>query len=300
MAAGQMSDVSHSTGAEDRFTAEELLDDASRVGLPATKRLITDWAAKGLLDRPTRRGLGRGKGIVATWSDGQRQLFRTLLVQRQRGHGVAPLCNIPVAHWLYFDDGTVPIRQVQRAMVTWSGGGKTRSWHRARRSAALLVDQIQHPEARRQSVQQLKDMLATAAYNGDLDAAELQTRIAAVFDPRDEGRRLGSQAVSIRAGDVVAYVTAQFAALQQLTEFPDDLYVWARVAHRTNLGDYLRDRQLLAADPDIGDLFTAPSNEELVNQACHHVLMNLGLRITAPQFQIADHYRQPTTNLTKK
>ena len=108
---------------ERTYTAADLAADATAAGAPVSTRLITDWVERGLLDRPRRRGLGRGRGTVATWPENQRQLFLALLDQRRRGvKRLATLCNLPVTIWLDsegLDLEYVPLRQVRRCLATW-------------------------------------------------------------------------------------------------------------------------------------------------------------------------------------
>src|SRR5437660_9642055 len=115
-------------GASSEYSAEDLLLAAADAGTPATSRLITDWVAKGLLDRPMFRGLGRGRGTSATWPDSQRLLFLKLLRERHDGRRrIQTLCNIPVAVWLYsepWEPERVPLRQVRRCMATWASGNQ--------------------------------------------------------------------------------------------------------------------------------------------------------------------------------
>src|SRR4051794_29590144 len=103
-----------------RYTADDLVRLAARRGHSgATQRLITDWAAKGLLDRPLSPGLGRGAGSEkGTWSERQAELFITLLDKRRETKQIPTLCNVPVAMWLYFGPAYVPVRQVRRALET--------------------------------------------------------------------------------------------------------------------------------------------------------------------------------------
>ena len=85
-----------------RFDAEAMLAAARSRGFTPSKRLLSDWVSLGLLDRPLRKGLGRGRGSTATWPAEQRELFLQLLAKRATVRQIAPLCNIPVWLWLYY------------------------------------------------------------------------------------------------------------------------------------------------------------------------------------------------------
>src|SRR5262249_45852024 len=129
------------------------------------------------------------------------------------------------------------------------------------------------------------------------DTDELQARIAAVAYRADEKGSNPRGAAAVDGESAVAHIAAQFAALQQLDQLPENLYLWARIAHRTNLETYLRYSRVVAIQPKLDDLFTTPTDEELAKKACRHVLLNLGLRLTNPQFQLADsHRKKPNHN----
>ena len=59
--------------ARGQHSMEELLLAAKERGYAPTRRMVLDWVELGLLDRPERRGRGRGKGVSATWSEEQLQ-----------------------------------------------------------------------------------------------------------------------------------------------------------------------------------------------------------------------------------
>src|SRR5205809_339547 len=119
-----------------QFTKVALLAEAQRAGFTASSRLITDWVSVGLLDQATRRGRGRGRGLTATWPEEQKNLFLTVLKKRQETARIAPLCNIPVFVWLWWGDSFIPLRQVRRALNTWSGANEHgRSWRTAEQAA---------------------------------------------------------------------------------------------------------------------------------------------------------------------
>ncbi len=102
-----------------RYSRDEMLRAVAAKGFQASPRLVTDWVGLGLLDRPTRRGRGRGRGIEATWPENQLRLFLVLLGHRRRGVHVGPLANVPVWLWLAWGEDYVPLRQARRALSTW-------------------------------------------------------------------------------------------------------------------------------------------------------------------------------------
>jgi hypothetical protein len=56
--------------------------------------------------------------------DEQLNLLLALLEKRPTVTHVAPLCNIPVFLWPWFDDRYVPVEQARRALMTWGGANQ--------------------------------------------------------------------------------------------------------------------------------------------------------------------------------
>ena len=88
-----------------KYDKKDLLLAAKEGGFDITARMIDDWVSIGLLDRPIKKGLGRGKGLLATWSENQRELLLTLLRKRREIKKLlTPLFHIPVWIWLEYGD----------------------------------------------------------------------------------------------------------------------------------------------------------------------------------------------------
>src|SRR5207342_3529651 len=103
----------------------------------------------GLLDSPTRHGVGRGKGTTkGLYSGNQRQLFLELLKERPKWTKIAPLTNMPIACWAYLGDEYVPLRQAKQALDTWIKAADLSSPARSRLATRDLVDLIASPDAR--------------------------------------------------------------------------------------------------------------------------------------------------------
>ena len=107
------------------YTAAQMVHAAKDAGHErVSPRMVTDWAAHGLLDRPEDNGSrGRGGKVPGTWNEHQFQLFLSLLEARVHAKAVADLCSIPVWLWLWWGDDYVPMRQVKTAMTTWALSG---------------------------------------------------------------------------------------------------------------------------------------------------------------------------------
>lgn len=144
------------------YTADDLLLLARRQGFQATRRLLLDWASQGLLDRPQRQGLGRGKGTRTVWSQAQAELWLALLGHHQHDgvRSIRELCDVPVARWLYYgDEGGVSLAQVQRAMATWIAAYQRTPYGVMLSTARALVARTADPAARREDIQALIDAL---------------------------------------------------------------------------------------------------------------------------------------------
>jgi hypothetical protein len=254
---------------ERRHTASDLVADAAAAGMPASARLITDWVAKGLLDRPRVRGLGRGKGTVATWPESQRRLLLALLEHRQRGvKRLATLCNMPVALWLDsegLDDEYVPLRQVRRCLATWGATHKATSTRAARYTAELLIEEQSSPQLSRRARHALIDAVVDATGSGPLDRVALRTAALEVF--RSE-----------RFAELwVRTVEARFTALSQLDGFDDATFHTARSMVNASAAIYI-DRELgEAAREDLSRERAFELLNELAGNACGGLLTSLGL-----------------------
>jgi hypothetical protein len=205
---------------ERQFTADDLAADAAGAGTPVSTRLITDWVERGLLDRPRRRGLGRGKGTVATWPEDQRRLFLALLDQRRRGvKRQATLCNLPVTIWLDsegLDHDYVPLRQVRRCLATWGSAYRAGPVRAARHAAEDLIEQQGMPHLSRRARRSLIDAVVTATGGGPVDRASLLAAARQAFQ-------------SERFAEVwVRTIEARLAAIQRLDAFEDETFHAAR------------------------------------------------------------------------
>jgi hypothetical protein len=261
------------------WTAEELLSAAAKESLPASKRLIVDWTGLGLLDRPNRRGRGRGGGSQpGTWPEEQRQLFLTLLRQRSGIKHVVPLLNIPVALWLIWGDDYVPLRQARRALESWI----TMSWNTskagARRTARQFVDSISDPKAGGANRKALLDALANGmASPNSFDREHVLTLVRRVFDPRGTGTPRGPVGAEITAEGVVNVLQARTQAFLRFSDVSDELLIWSRKVYRHMNTMYAADLPHLMRDPEYGHQHTKRGIEERVNAACVDFLTTLGL-----------------------
>jgi hypothetical protein len=218
------------TAAEERYSAKQLRAESAKHGAPVSGRLVTDWVEKGLLDRPEVRGLGRGKGTSATWDQNQLRLFVSLLKQRQHARRAATLCNIPVGLWLMFGDTYVPLRQVRRAMGTWTSAYAVVGKGRAETSARELLEQVAHPDATEGDRDRFELIITRAAQAQLPDLHELDKVAAKVIDPHRSGLARGPMGM-IHAENVLQTLRLRIAGLQSI-DAPDEIYQGAREIYR--------------------------------------------------------------------
>jgi hypothetical protein len=278
-------------------TIDDLLKDARRAEYEASRRLVTDWVSLGLLDSPTRRGVGRGKGTTkGIYSANQRQLLMTLLQHRARGSRIAELSNIPVALWLYWGDTYVPLRQTKRALNTWIQAADRSAQTRSRGAASELVDQLATPDTHDTDRNRLQRLLHEANQTGYVnDPITLQKAIEVVFDPNHTGRTLGPPGASISPEILVREFVLRSRALIALRAdrlktdgvsdqivsdqiVSDQIFEGARTDLRQQLIAYTRDRPQLIADADasVQHLFDAPLAQQVIPNACRDLLAAIG------------------------
>lgn len=275
---------------EAQYTKAELLAEAHAAGFSVSDRLITDWVSLGLLDKATRRGRGRGRGLTATWPAQQRELLLAVLSKRQETPHIAPLCNIPVFVWLWWGDAYIPTRQVRRALNTWIGKNERgRSWRAAHEAATAVADQFAHSDApasaRAAFVRTIAETIVGRPFDPDLILRQLRD----VFDPHQENRSIGPPALNFRPEHFVLIVRDRLAAISGLREerVDEEIFHWARREYRVSRRDYEKIVLSIAHDPEAVDTFfrKTPGGvavpditlDDVANNACRDLLTMIGL-----------------------
>lgn len=256
------------------YTREEMIETAQAAG-PFNDRLLSDWTARGLLDSPSRSGLGRGRGReVALWPEEQRHLLVLLQRKRPGVSRLGALANIPVALWLYWGDHYVPTRQARRATRSWAHQNLTaRSVSAARTSARTLLSDLAHPDAVTRDMRRAEKILVALMTSGTLNRANLVDALGPVINPPvPQGARplLDPEAIT-------EFLEARSHAARRVDQFTEVDYRAARTTHHASLAAYLQAQPGLEQTPDIGRLFDRPDLEQLVNRACLDVITHLGL-----------------------
>jgi hypothetical protein len=259
-----------------RYTKSELLGAARAQGTPATARLITDWVRLGLLDKPAARGRGRGRGVERTWPENQLKLFLVLLNKRSEVTHIAALCNIPVTLWLYWGVDYVPVRQVRRALRTYSRPLLATSARVARANARRVIAQIRAPNMKRQDKSDLIDAIVAATGGAGFRREALLGPARRIFDPDGEGRRVGPPGATLRADSWVNVIEAKVVAAEILSELEDDVFEQARLQHHEAMARYIDRQPGFAAHPEVGALFDSPTFEWLANNACDQITTTIG------------------------
>lgn len=259
-----------------RYVAEELVRGAEAQGTPVSRRLLTDWVSLGLLDQPTRRGLGRGKGTSATWSYNQYRLFLITLQKRQEVERVKTLCNLPVMAWLYWGPDYASVEQVRRAMKTFATSTRTASGRVSRETGKRVADQLAGPGLRREDRTALVEAIVDALGGGTLDTERLREAARRVFDRGDTGRVVGPQGAQMRVDAWVRIVEANLAGTESLASLTDAEFEDARLAHHHAMATYSQRQPEFAQDPEIGAAFDAPTPDFLANNACSQLLTTIG------------------------
>jgi hypothetical protein len=268
------------------YTRHDLLEAASAAGFSASPRLISDWVELGLLDRPTRRGLGRGRGSVATWPESQRQLFVQLLDQRSKGARRVPtFCNLPVGLWLHFGDEYAPLRQVRRALRTWAAKGTAgtyRSPRAAEQSASELVAWLSGgavtPRQHRALSKTLGRITFQIAIGKHYSHAELVQVVADTIRAANAAVPAEELAEGFARG-----LAARVRAITNLETIPDEIFETARRNVAMAELEYAVRQPHFAAQPAIGHVYDPRDWNQRFNQACSNLLTHLGYLLLASE-----------------
>jgi hypothetical protein len=255
----------------ERYTTGQMVEDASPYG-DASPRLVRGMVEDGLLDLPTRKGLGRGNGVEVTWPQNQFRLFVDLVALRSQGlTKTADLANVPVYVWLWTGEEAVPLRQVRRALDTWTGFSKTSPASRSRESAKKAVALIASPDAKPDDVRAVVKMLTEWSTGADVDRTRLRRRLYRVFDPNRTGRNLGSGLAEVSPDTLMSIVERRARLLRSvgtIGALDDELLRRARTEYVMTYAGYAVAQPLLAADPETGSAYETPDPGRMMMTAC--------------------------------
>lgn len=280
------------------MTITELVASARASGYQITERTIRDWTARGLIDHPQRRALGRGKGSAQALYDYNQQQLLLALLHHRSSNDVPNLARIPLALWAYFGDDYVNTHHARRALATWLGDARS-SLKTAKLSATRVLEQLDHPAATPDARRELRDLLTDIAYTGRQEQTRLITAVRAVYEPDSDkiARAIGHPAAPITTEAVVGLIEARLTAarLIKTNQYTDADLVQARDDLRVSVAEYAAQHSELAqAHPT---LYEQPTFEVLANQVGGNLLTVLGLRRLHPDALIAPPARHVTINL---
>ncbi len=282
------------------YTAAEMVQAAKEAGYDrVSERLIDDWVASGLLDRPDGGSRGRYGRAPGTWGENQVRLFLSLLEARGHTRAIPELCNVPVWLWLWWGDDYVPQRQMKKALATWATAAKKKNDSRATQGIDQLVRTWGSTDTPWAATQRLAQTLPSMVHEGKVDEKRSRPHVASAF-----GRADGEPARSTAEGDLSVdgyqrVFRAKVEAIARLTTplqtaftggkrqspIADDLFEWARVFYLTTRHGYDRKRPHLAeafGPARYGD----GTVDEIVTESCADVALILGLELTG-QIRVA-------------
>ena len=260
-----------------------MVEAAGKAGYRVSERLVTDWASLGLLDHPERQHGTHGKrGAFYLWSDNQLGLFLSLLHHRSSVKHVGELATIPVSLWLLWGEPWVELRQVRRAMSTWTGGHlRASSDEKAVASARAIVNSFARPGSTRAQRMNLREEMIWAGLDGEIYRERVAPLIKAVIDPTGSGKGFGPfQASGEDIADHYFFLTRAAVEVETLS---DDLFVEARARYRDFLLAYLRDWAFLHGLPEYGPGFEQPTMELMVNNSCRDLLGSVAQILAAEE-----------------
>jgi hypothetical protein len=261
-------------------------------------RTLWDWIEHGLLDRSSvRPGAGKGRGShEGRWPGTQVELLALLVAKREevgdhRGV-IGILANIPVFFWLEWGEDYAPLRQVRRAVGTWSEQYQRHrgEWGRTSTETARVARMVKGPGARRSDITAFAQALAELSVSKRLQVARDVLDLGdMVIDPGNDGREFGAPGASI---DAEALLT-MFMVLQWGTEnaasdrlkdlkgstrfhFTDDDYHVARVRWAKSTADY-QHMQPFFKESSAADIYQPLTADDLANTACRTVVNLMAL-----------------------
>ena len=166
-------------------TIDDLVADATSLGHKAGHRLVHDWVAKGLIDRPTRQRVGPTGSRKPLHSPAQRLLFCELLEMRDAGNTIQDLANSVIGLWIAVDH-YIPTRQALRALRTWYGDPRS-SKAEAHRISILQTD-VLTDDPRLGTASERREFLRAVSdvyYTGRIDKDLLRKKGRPIFEPKD-------------------------------------------------------------------------------------------------------------------
>ena len=260
-----------------RYTKSQMVDQAIAAGYEATERLFTDWEEAGLIDRPTKRGLGRGKGIAALWPESQLRLWLLLLQKRGEARRIPTLCNVSVGLWLYFGDDYATLRQARRCMARWTRQyGSSRGHKDARQTARRILDDLPL-SASKNAKAELTSEMASVLLRGIKDDDERRRILHELLSAMDEVE--GPNQPSALAELVLVRLLASHHLNRG--SVPDHIFEWARAWHLYGLRTYMEALDKGALPEHVAAVGAGrPDFNQLIPSACRDMMSAVGMAMS--------------------
>ena len=235
------------------YTKEDMLAQAASAGYKVSTRLIHDWVQAGLLGNAEDRdwpGRAHGSGSTARWDAAPaRSLPVDLAAAPERKYSRdGLLCNIPIWLWVYWGQlGGISLKQVRRAMVTWTVYWRGQSYATVRKNARQLVALASRARAtnKRELVAELSRIGISGA---DIDDEELRHSLDQVIGPRAKG----PEQAPFSTDYIASMLGIRALAMQQVDEVlaqQDAVWEWAKAALLTVYAEYQQMQPRFAAYP---------------------------------------------------
>ncbi len=265
------------TDEQPRYTRQEVLALAQKLGTPLEDRMLTKLIELGLLPAPHHPGLGKGKGSIAWWSEEELRMMCIMLPAIKTDTPRELLYNVPVYYWLH--DGPtsgVSLVQVQKAIRHWV----RRRWgmftaHKGREVAAEAVKELAHPSAT--GTRALQAALTAWGDGQEVDMDELTSLLDRVVAPQRRRSTLEAERPSRIAHHLEGLMSTWKLAVKEGLMLPDALWEWARM--RVLLSQFASQEDEIAVDRAVAKgriTFLHPYGEWFFT-ACAEVAFSLGV-----------------------
>ena len=238
--------------------------------MPRSRAWIRTLVDDGLLDVPDKHGRSgrRGGRTDGTWSETQFRLYLAELEQIRQGSGRAELCHLPVRLWLRLGSDHAPVRQIRRALRTYSRYATSK--RQARTTAMQLAKFYSGGDVTRRGIKDLVD--ASAPFDPD----SFREAARRLIDPENTGRTLGPAGVQIGAETHVLVVEAYLTGIAQLENVDESTFETVRHLLLQRTQRYTELHPSLVHHREVGEAFATISPRTLLKQPCGYVLMILG------------------------
>ena len=200
--------------------------------MPRSRPWIRTLVDDGLLDVPDKHGRPgrRGGREAATWSETQFRLYRKELEQIRHGVGRAELCHLPVRLWVRLGPDEIPVRQIRRALRTYSEHSTSK--RQARTTAFQLAELYSGGDVIRRDVKDLMD--ASVPYDPD----RFRAAVHRLIDPENTGHTLGPPGARIRPDTHPAVIDAYSTGMARLDDVDDGMFETTRHAFLYGIAKY--------------------------------------------------------------